>query len=199
MGPDIISRKSQRFQKLRRAKLGTFTKLCEFHHRLPVQNNLNLAAKNFTLVGETLLHLDEMTEGDAAMSAMAQKVLIVDDDAEVLIALERLLEDEGYCTATAWSGQEAISLLQAQPFDLVLLDGALSDVDSSEVLQKAKDRPNLSCILLGGNEKSADTRAPSSDAVCKWEHPEILNRVRSSLAPQESGPRRLPTGLRHLA
>jgi len=131
------------------------------------------------------------------MSALANKILIVDDDAEVLIALERLLEDEGYCTATAWSGQEAISLLQAQPFDLVLLDRALPDVDSSEVLRKAQDRADLSCILLGGTEKNPASQAASSEAVCKWEHPEILNRVRNSLAPKKTG--RLPAQLRHLA
>lgn len=32
------------------------------------------------------------------------RILIVDDDEDVLIALERLLEGEGYATATAWSG-----------------------------------------------------------------------------------------------
>ena len=49
------------------------------------------------------------------------KILIVDDDEEVLIELERLLEGEGYSTATAWSGREALALSDRLRFDLVLV------------------------------------------------------------------------------
>ena len=119
------------------------------------------------------------------MSATSSKILIVDDDEDVLIALERLLEDQGYRTVTAWSGQEALSLLNSQSFDLLLLDRGLPDLDPSEVLQRARaGRPTTSCIMLRGTEAQA-SRVPSYD-VCKWEHPEILDRVRDSLTPEKA-------------
>jgi DNA-binding response OmpR family regulator len=119
------------------------------------------------------------------MSAISSKILIVDDDQDVLIALERLLEDQGYRTVTAWSGQEALSLLNSQSFDLLLLDRGLPDLDSAEVLRRARaGRPTTSCIMLRGTEAQT-SRVPSYDVVCKWEHPEILDRVRDSLTPEK--------------
>src|ERR1700746_1391037 len=47
---------------------------------------------------------------EAVMASDPIRILIVDDDEDVLIALERLLEGEGYTTATAWSGKEALVL-----------------------------------------------------------------------------------------
>ena len=129
------------------------------------------------------------------MPAICSKILIVDDDQDVLIALERLLEDQGYRTATAWSGQEALSLLKSQSFDLVLVDRALSDLDPAEVLQRARaDRPNTSCIMLRGAEAHI-SRQPSYDVVCKWEHPAILNCVRDSLTPKDAGRPNFPAAL----
>jgi CheY-like chemotaxis protein len=48
------------------------------------------------------------------MDATEAKILIVDNDEHVLIALERELENEGYRTVTAWSGQEALGLLRGK-------------------------------------------------------------------------------------
>jgi len=44
------------------------------------------------------------------------RILIVDDDKGALIALERLLEGEGYSTVTAWSAREAIALCERHQF-----------------------------------------------------------------------------------
>src|SRR5215468_425636 len=57
------------------------------------------------------------------------KILIVDDDEEALIALERLLEEEGYSTVTAWSGREALALSDRSNFDRLLVDEHGADVN----------------------------------------------------------------------
>src|SRR5215469_11832129 len=57
------------------------------------------------------------------------KILIVDDDEQVLIALERLLEGEGYSTVTAWGGREALALSEKARFDLLLVDEHVADLD----------------------------------------------------------------------
>lgn len=66
------------------------------------------------------------------------KILIVDNDEEVLIALERILEDEGYATATAASQEEASKLLSEGRFECLVLDDYLSDKDSISVLTELR-------------------------------------------------------------
>lgn len=66
------------------------------------------------------------------------KVLIVDNDEDVLIALERTLEDEGYATVTAASHEEASQLLSQRAFDCLVLDDYLSDKDSIGVLMELR-------------------------------------------------------------
>lgn len=68
----------------------------------------------------------------------AVKLLIVDNDEDVLLALERVLEDEGYATETAVSYKEAARLLSQHSFDVLILDDHLSDKDSIEVLMELR-------------------------------------------------------------
>lgn len=66
------------------------------------------------------------------------KVLIVDNDEDVLLAMERILEDEGYATETAVSYHEAARLLSRHSFDVLILDDHLSDRDSIDVLMELR-------------------------------------------------------------
>jgi len=58
-----------------------------------------------------------------------RRILLADNDEDVLLALERTLEDRGYATATALSHPEACKLLAQARFDLWVLDDYLSDKD----------------------------------------------------------------------
>ncbi len=64
----------------------------------------------------------------------AAQILIVDNDEDVLVSLERVLEDQGYTTATAINYEQALRLLSQRPFDLLVLDDHLSDRDSIEAV-----------------------------------------------------------------
>jgi DNA-binding response OmpR family regulator len=55
------------------------------------------------------------------------KILIADNDEDVLLALERALENEGYDTAVTVSGEVAFRILNTGAFDLLVLDDYLSD------------------------------------------------------------------------
>jgi hypothetical protein len=59
-----------------------------------------------------------------AMPAQSKKILIVDSDESVLIALERILEEQGFETTTAWEVNEAIKLMDANKFDILLVEAA---------------------------------------------------------------------------
>ncbi len=65
--------------------------------------------------------------------AAKKRILVIDDDEQALISLERLLENEGYETTVAWGGQEGLALLRSNVFDLVLLDDYLRDIEHEEI------------------------------------------------------------------
>ena len=109
------------------------------------------------------------------------KILIVDDDERVLIELERLLESEGYRTATAWSDREALALSENSKFDLLLVDEYLGGRDSSSLVHELKRKqPHALPVLM---HTGADQRSKqSANWVCKWEHAEMKALIRECLA-----------------
>ena len=70
------------------------------------------------------------------LSSVSKKSGAEHDDETVLIALERLLENAGYDTTTAWGGAQALELLHRRTFDLVLLDDYLPDVGLLQFLNR---------------------------------------------------------------
>jgi CheY-like chemotaxis protein len=114
------------------------------------------------------------------MKAARWNILIVDDDERVLMDLEHALEGEGYTTATAWSGEEALRLSGTGEFHLFLVDDNLSDVSSS-LLAKKLQQLQPAVPLLFMSVQADDTQA-SHPAVCKWEHDNLKAKVRNLLA-----------------
>ena len=66
------------------------------------------------------------------------KILVADNDEDVLVALELVLEDGGYATTTVLSSAETCRLLSESSFDLLVLDDHLSDKDSVQVLSDCR-------------------------------------------------------------
>jgi len=76
-----------------------------------------------------------MPEADAPA-----RILIVDDDAGLLRLVEKALEREGFATATASSGKDAISWLARNTADLMLLDLKLQDIEGRELVNRLASR-----------------------------------------------------------
>jgi DNA-binding NtrC family response regulator len=87
---------------------------------------------------------------------MAQKqkrrVLVVDDENSVLFTYRMILEEKGYAVATALTSGEALALLDANPFDIVLCDLSLEQNRSGfEVFEHVRQKtPRTPCVLLTG-------------------------------------------------
>jgi DNA-binding NtrC family response regulator len=80
-----------------------------------------------------------------------KKILVIDDEPIVRISCKRSLSNEGYEVKLAAGGREGIELLEKEPFDLVLLDLKMPDMDGIEVLQKIKDTwPQTKVIIITG-------------------------------------------------
>jgi len=80
-----------------------------------------------------------------------QQALIVDDETVVRNGISRALQKKGMDTKLAASGQEALDLLDSQPFDLVLLDIRMPDMDGISVLNQIHTKhPEIDVIMVTG-------------------------------------------------
>jgi DNA-binding response OmpR family regulator len=118
-----------------------------------------------------------------------KKVLIADNDEEVLIALERAMETEGYDTAVALSHGEIFRMLTAGSFDLLVLDDYLSDRDCAEVLTECHQTRKMPLVIVtyqhfpshADREKALSLGA--SAWVSKHAHSELTGIARYLLSP----------------
>jgi len=117
------------------------------------------------------------------MSHQPRRILIVDDDQEVLIALERALEGEGYSTVTAWSAKEAIDLSEKSEFDLLLVDEYMADLDVEALFSElTRKQPKAFRFLMQTRKESPRSPTFTDIAVCKWEHGAMKAAIRDCLS-----------------
>ncbi|MGD1841608.1 MAG: response regulator transcription factor [Thermonemataceae bacterium] len=87
------------------------------------------------------------------------KVLVVDDEPNILMSLDFLMRKEGYEVFVARNGREAIELLQKEIPALVVLDIMMPDVDGYEVctlIKKRKELAHIKVIFLSAKSKPVD-------------------------------------------
>jgi DNA-binding response OmpR family regulator len=72
---------------------------------------------------------------------MAKRVLVVDDEPNIVMSLRFLMEREGFQVEVAATGQAAVAALGRQPADLVLLDVMMPELDGFEVCQRIRASP----------------------------------------------------------
>jgi DNA-binding response OmpR family regulator len=122
---------------------------------------------------------------------MSKKILIADDEQNIVISLEFLMKREGFEVSIANDGEEAVSMIRAQRPDLVLLDVMMPKKSGFEVCQEIKADPALQAVrILMLTAKGRDTEvtkglALGADAYMTkpFSTKELVERVRSMLAP----------------
>lgn len=83
---------------------------------------------------------------------MTNSVLVVDDEPVVRSFLVRVLEQEGYVVQAAHNGREALRRLEESPFDVLLTDIKMDQLDGVQLLARTRDRyPDIAVILLTGH------------------------------------------------
>lgn len=113
-----------------------------------------------------------------------KRVLIIDSDEQVLIALERLLEDEGIETVTTCSALQALEMLPSHGFDVLLIGDHLADLTSEQLLREIQRQGVDASILV---MESRESRARSSEnyfeslgasgTVRKRDYGQLLHRL----------------------
>ncbi|HRD33380.1 MAG TPA: response regulator [Rhodocyclaceae bacterium] len=121
---------------------------------------------------------------------MTNKILIADDEQNIVISLEFLMKREGFEVSIAQDGEEAINRIRADMPDLVLLDVMMPKRNGFEVCQEVKADPALQAVkVLMLTAKGRDTEvtkglALGADAYMTkpFSTKELVEKVRSLLS-----------------
>jgi two-component system, OmpR family, KDP operon response regulator KdpE len=115
---------------------------------------------------------------------MPERVLVVDDDSQLLKAVTNALSARGYEVLTAGNGESALSLAAEEELDLVLLDLGLPGIEGHEVIERLRAWSELPVIVISvretQEEKVAALDAGADDFVTKpFGMKELLARMRA--------------------
>jgi two-component system copper resistance phosphate regulon response regulator CusR len=122
-------------------------------------------------------------------------ILVVEDEQKMAKALREGLEADEYSVQVAYTGEEGFYLIQARPFDLVILDVMLPGRDGFEILSTLRSRGIKTPVLLLTSRDTLEDRVRGLDTgaddylVKPFAFPELLARTRALLRrakPDES-------------
>lgn len=114
------------------------------------------------------------------------KILICDDEKDIVAALKIYLEAEGYGTLTAYNGNEALRVIAENEVHLVLMDIMMPECDGITAMVKLRETSNIPVILLTAKGEDTDKilglNVGADDYITKPFNPvEVIARVRSQL------------------
>ena len=85
-----------------------------------------------------------------------EKILIVDDDKDIINLLTDILNDEGYIVEKAYNGTGALQCVRNNHYDLIILDIMLPDMDGLEICKKVRDEVEAPILFLTAKNKNID-------------------------------------------
>jgi DNA-binding response OmpR family regulator len=123
-------------------------------------------------------------------------ILVVDDEDIVREVVCTYLERDGFVTRQASAGRAAVALIDAEPFDLIVLDVMLPEIDGYSILAELRKRTDTPVILLTARSEETDRllglELGADDYVVKPFSPrELAARVRTVLRRSRPSERRV--------
>ena len=115
-----------------------------------------------------------------------QRILVVDDDPNLLVVLAEQLRDDGFDVVTARDGQEALRRLDAGWPDLIILDLTMPRMDGLALARQIKSQADLPIIVLSAID-NADKKVRLLDEVAEdyvskpYHYPELRARIQRVL------------------
>jgi two-component system response regulator VicR len=122
------------------------------------------------------------------------KIMVVDDEPDLVDVVKLILESDGYTVVTASSGQEALDKIPAEMPDLVLLDIIMPKMDGWEVFSRIKGNPktqNIPVIMLTAKDQRIDKLiglhvVKVDDYITKpFGRAELLERIKKILSEKK--------------
>lgn len=120
---------------------------------------------------------------------MDEKILIVEDEPNVVVPLQFIMKENGYDVTVAFSGEEAVEAITESKPDLILLDIMLPGMDGYELCQMIRQNPDWKGIkiifltALGREADMAKGMALDADAYITkpFSNKEVVEKVRNLL------------------
>lgn len=114
------------------------------------------------------------------------KILVCDDDKEIVEAIEIYLTQEGYQISKAYDGEEALKRLKEEQIDLLIIDVMMPKLDGIRATLKIRERNNMPIIILSAKSEDSDKilglNIGADDYVTKPFNPlELVARVKSQI------------------
>lgn len=114
------------------------------------------------------------------------KILVCDDDKEIVEAIEIYLAQEGHEVLKAYDGQQAINILEETDAELLIIDIMMPKLDGIRATLKIREKKNVPIIILSAKSEDADKilglNIGADDYVTKPFNPlELVARVKSQL------------------
>lgn len=118
------------------------------------------------------------------------RILIVDDEQQMLKILQAFLTKEGYEVVSAHDGEMALDIFQEHVFDLVILDWMMPKKDGLSVCREIKSMSDVKVIMLTAKNENEDEfsalQSGADDYIKKPFHPGVLIARIQRLLPNES-------------
>lgn len=113
-------------------------------------------------------------------------ILICDDDREIAAAIAIYLENEGYKTYLAYSGKQALAILEEHDVKLIIMDIMMPGIDGLRATMEIRKSRNIPIIMLSAKSEDTDKiiglTVGADDYVTKPFNPlELIARVKSQL------------------
>jgi two-component system KDP operon response regulator KdpE len=117
---------------------------------------------------------------------MAARILVVDDEPNIIATIAPLLRARGYEVFSAMSGRAALDAVDRDKPDLLVLDLGLPDMDGADVCQRVRESSSLPILVLSARgaegDKVSALDAGADDYVTKpFGTEELLARIRAAL------------------
>ena len=114
------------------------------------------------------------------------KILVCDDDKEIVEAIDIYLSQEGFEVCKAYDGEEALKILKNEDVELLVIDVMMPRLDGIRATLKIREQNNIPIIILSAKSEDADKilglNVGADDYMTKPFNPlELVARVKSQL------------------
>ncbi len=147
--------------------------------------------KNFVRFSSTFskelsdkVYLYSGKENGAAMETI--QILVADDDRDIVTAMAKMLEREGYGVLRAYDGKQALDIVMQEKVRLILLDIMMPNMDGLSATMKIREKKNIPIILLSAKSEESDKilglTMGADDYITKpFSSQELIARVKAQL------------------
>ena len=115
-----------------------------------------------------------------------ERILVVDDDRDIVATLKIQLEREGFEVVCAYDGQEALDVLAQEEVHLILLDIMMPKLDGFSAIMRIREKRNIPILVMSAKSEDSDKilglSIGADDYITKpFSYKEVIARVRSQL------------------